>query len=60
MIKKPLQGVELDGLVNGLKKLSRNLWWGWDQESQDFFYELSPRGWQNLFHNAVAVMHEVS
>ncbi len=60
MIKKPLQGVELDGLVNGLKKLSRNLWWGWDQESQDFFYELSPRGWQNLFHNAVAVMREVS
>ena len=60
MIKKPLQGVELDGLVNGLKKLSRNLWWCWDQEAQDVFQELSPRGWQNLFHNAVAVLHEVS
>jgi starch phosphorylase len=60
MMKKPLKGVELDELVNGLNKLSRNLWWGWDQEAQDFFNELSPRGWQNLYHNAVAVLREVS
>jgi starch phosphorylase len=40
--------------------LSRNLWWTWNQEAQDFFYDLSPRGWQNLFHNAVAVLREVS
>jgi hypothetical protein len=31
-----------------------------DQEAQDLFAELSPRGWQNLFHNAVAVLREVS
>ncbi len=40
--------------------MSRNLWWTWTQEAQDFFNELSPRGWQNMFHNAVAVLHEVS
>jgi starch phosphorylase len=60
MMKKPLAVAELNELVAGLQKLSRNLWWSWDQEAQDFFYELSPRGWQNLFHNAVAVLHEVS
>jgi len=40
--------------------MSRNLWWCWDQEAQDFFYELTPRGWQNLYHNPVAVLREVS
>ena len=60
MTKKPLSGAELNELVAGLKKLSRNLWWTWNQEAQDLFQELSPRGWQNLFHNAVAVLREVS
>jgi glycogen phosphorylase len=59
-MKKPLAVAELDELVAGLKKMSRNLWWSWDQEAQDFFQELSPRGWQNLFHNAAAVLREVS
>ena len=60
MTRKPLSGVELNELVAGLNKLARNLWWCWDQEAQDLFQELSPRGWQNLFHNAVAVLREVS
>ncbi len=59
-MKKPLSGAELNELVAGLNKLSRNLWWCWDQEAQDLFYHLSPRGWQNLFHNPVAVLREVS
>ena len=59
-MNKPLSGAELNELVSGLHKLSRNLWWSWNQEAQDFFYELSPRGWQNMFHNAVAVLREVS
>ena len=59
-MKQPLEVAELNKLVAGLQKLSRNLWWSWDQEAQDFFQELSPRGWQNLFHNAVAVLREVS
>jgi starch phosphorylase len=59
-MNKPLTGAELNELVSGLHKLSRNLWWSWNQEAQDFFNELSPRGWQNMFHNAVAVLREVS
>jgi starch phosphorylase len=60
MTRKPLSSAELDQLAAGLNKLSRNLWWCWDQEAQDLFQELSPRAWSNLFHNAVAVLREVS
>jgi len=59
-MNKPLSGSDTNEIVTGLRKLSRNLWWSWNQEAQDLFYELSPRGWQNMFHNAVAVLHEVS
>ena len=59
-MNKPLAGAELNELISGLNKLSHNLWWSWDQEAQDVFQELTPRGWQNLYHNAVAVMREVS
>ena len=59
-MKKPLTGSELNELVAGLNKLAHNLWWCWNQEAQDLFQRLSPRGWQNLWHNAVAVLREVS
>ena len=51
---------DLVDLSTGLLRLARNLWWSWDQEAQDLFRELSPRGWQNLYHNAVAILHELS
>ena len=51
---------EVSELVVGLNRLARNLWWTWSQDAQDIFHELSPRGWQNLYHNAVAILHEVS
>src|SRR5881409_109643 len=60
MERKPLSPSELTDLIVGLNRLARNLWWTWNQESQEIFQELSPRGWQNLYHNAVAILHEVS
>jgi len=60
MPTKPLTSEELASLTSGLATLSRNLWWTWDEGAQEVFQELSPRGWQNLYHNAVAVLHEVS
>src|SRR5207245_1569975 len=60
MTNKPLTTEEVTELTTGLNKLARNLWWTWDQEAQDIFQELSPRGWQNLYHNAVAILREVS
>jgi starch phosphorylase len=60
MTNQPLSASELTDLIVGLNRLARNLWWTWDQEAQELFQELSPRAWQNLYHNAVAVLHEVS
>src|SRR5262245_10922172 len=60
MTQKPLSATELTEMIVGLNRLARNLWWTWNQEAQELFQELSPRGWQNLYHNAVAVLHEVS
>jgi len=60
MSPKPLSTRELTELSVGLNQLARNLWWTWNQEAQEIFSELSPRGWQNLYHNAVAVLHELS
>ena len=55
-----LSSEEITELVAGLNKLARNLWWTWDQGAQELFQELSPRCWQNLYHNAVAILREVS
>ncbi len=59
-MRKPLSEGEMNELVTGLRKLAHNLWWTWDQQAQDLFQELSPRAWQNLYHNAVAILREVS
>ncbi len=60
MKTEPLTSAELTDLITGLNRLARNLWWTWNQEAQEIFQKLSPRAWQNLYHNAVAVLHEVS
>ena len=60
MNHKPLTTSELAELTAGLHRLSKNLWWTWNQEPQEIFHDLSPRGWTNLYHNAVAILHEVS
>ncbi len=60
MATTPLTLPELKELTTGLHRLAHNLWWSWDQDAQELFQELSPRGWQNLYHNAVAILHEIS
>ena len=60
MTVAPLSPSELTEIIAGLNRVAHNLWWTWNQGAQEIFHELSPRGWQNLYHNAVAVLHEVS
>lgn len=60
MTQKNLNPDDINDLAMRLNKVAGNLWWTWDEEAQEVFHELSPRGWRNLFHNAVAVLHEVS
>src|SRR3954465_14750726 len=60
MNDRTISSKEITEMVQGLNRVARNLWWTWSQEAQEVFYELSPRGWQNLYHNAVAILREVS
>ena len=60
MSTAPLPPDELTGIIADVNRLAHNLWWTWNQGAQELFYELSPRCWQNLYHNAVAVLREVS
>src|SRR5213083_698257 len=60
MENAPLPQNEISKLVDGLNRLACNLWGTWDQDTLEIFAQLSPRAWQNLYHNGVAVLHEVS
>ena len=40
--------------------LARNIWWTWNQDARGIYGELSPRTWQNVYHNPVAILREVS
>ncbi len=60
MSTAPLPPEELTKTIAGLNRLAHNLWWTWNQGAQEIFSELSPRCWQTLYHNAVAVLREVS
>jgi starch phosphorylase len=60
MSTSALSPEELTKLIADLNRLAHNIWWTWNQGAQEIFLELSPRCWQNLYHNAVAVLHEVS
>jgi len=60
MENDPLPPNEINALVEGLNRLACNLWGTWDQDTLEIFAQLSPRAWQNLYHNGVAILHEVS
>jgi glycogen phosphorylase len=60
MDNAPLPQNEISKLVDGLNQLAGNLWGTWDQDTLEIFAQLSPRAWQNLYHNGVAVLQEVS
>jgi glycogen phosphorylase len=60
MDNRPLAPQEVSRLIAGLNRLACNLWGTWDQSTLEIFAELSPRAWQNLYHNPVAVLHEVT
>ena len=60
MSRTPLPPSQLTETIAALNRVAHNLWWTWNQGAQEVFSQLSPRSWQNLYHNAVAVLHEVS
>lgn len=43
-----------------LEKLSRNLWWVWNNEAMDLFAELDPQLWSQSAHNPVILLKKLS
>ncbi len=43
-----------------LEKLSRNLWWVWNNEAMDLFAELDPQLWSQSAHNPVVLLKKLS
>lgn len=41
---------------NGLKRLSRNLWWTWHPEVEALFSMIDPKKWETLNHNPMALL----
>ncbi|SVE10931.1 uncharacterized protein METZ01_LOCUS463785, partial [marine metagenome] len=52
--------MDISETITSLNSLARNIWWTWNQDARGIFGELSPRTWQNVYHNPVAVLREVS
>ena len=47
-------------LMEGLSRLSKNLWWAWHTNAQSIFRELSPQLWERTNHNASWLMADIS
>ncbi len=45
---------------NGLKRLSRNLWWTWHPEVADLFSMIDHKQWEVLNHNPMALLESLS
>lgn len=45
---------------NGLKRLSRNLWWSWNPEATDLFKMIDPRRWEEFNHNPMALIESLT
>jgi starch phosphorylase len=43
-----------------LWSLARNLWWSWDHDSTGLFRDLDPIRWQELNHNPISLLSEIS
>lgn len=40
--------------------LARNLWWSWDHEAESLFRELDPLRWQEVDHNPILFLRDIS
>lgn len=45
---------------NGLKRLSRNLWWCWNHEAEELFRMIDPVQWETLHHNPIALLESLT
>ena len=46
--------------LSRLEKLSRNLWWCWNESAKGLFRSIDPEAWHNSGHNPLTVLDTVS
>lgn len=46
--------------LSGLEKLSKNLWWAWNENAKDLFKSIDPKIWHISGHNPLMVLDTVS
>ena len=64
ILMKPLKTIvvepNLPEALSGLLKLAYNLWWAWHGEAQNLFRRLDPDLWEQVNHNPVALLGQIS
>ncbi|MBI9037273.1 MAG: alpha-glucan family phosphorylase [Bacteroidales bacterium] len=58
--KKVLVKPNIPEKFSGLHKLSKNLWWSWNFEAIDLFKMIDPKLWEELDHNPISLLEELS
>lgn len=46
--------------LEGLERLSKNLWWCWNEDAKALFKSIDPEVWHSSVHNPMAVLDTVS
>ena len=46
--------------LSRLEKLSKNLWWCWNESAKDLFHSIDPEVWHQSGHNPLVVLDTVS
>ncbi len=50
----------LPARIARLGELAYNLWWSWDPQGRRVFQDIDPEVWQQVYHNPVRFLREVS
>lgn len=51
---------DLPDRISRLNELAYNLWWAWNPEAVDLFSSLNPILWDQVSHNPVALLQQIS
>jgi len=58
--RKVLVSLTFPESMNGLLRLSRNIYWCWNTEATDLFRLIDPERWENTEHNPIAMLESLT
>lgn len=45
--------------LTSLLEIANNIWWSWHGDAQDLFRRLDPKGWEDAYHNPIAMLGRI-